>query len=106
MVALLHTGAELPRGAIQKISFPQEVMINADGSETSSERLAWKEAVLAAIEGAYPSQTASNPVPGAAESGFGCRIVRRRRCSRSRRSTQDCWRMVDGYSGLGGLIPP
>ena len=38
-------------------------MINADGSETSSERLAWKEAVLAAIEGAYPSQTASNPVP-------------------------------------------
>ena len=36
MVALLHTGAELPRGAIKKISFPQEVMINADGSETSS----------------------------------------------------------------------
>ena len=28
MVALLHTGAELPRGAIRKISFPQEVMLH------------------------------------------------------------------------------
>ena len=54
MVALLHTGAELPRDAIKEIKFPQGEMINADGSESSTERLAWKEAVLASIEGMYP----------------------------------------------------
>ena len=54
----------MPDDAINKeIRFPQGNLVNADGTEAASERLAWKEAVLAAIEGAYPSQTASNPVP-------------------------------------------
>ena len=60
---LLRTGADAPLDAMALVKLPQVEEGSAGNSDAAAEWLAWKEAVLGAIESSYPQDTASKAVP-------------------------------------------